>query len=104
MEYCGIKPSYKLDGESLLSLIKSDNEFKKNYAYSFWKNGLTVRTDRYRLTKFFRKEEPIIELYDHYKDPNENTNIASYNKKIIESLMPLLNENVPKFYSKAIRN
>ena len=104
MEYCGIKPSYKLDGESLLSLIKSNNEFKKNYAYSFWKNGLTVRTDRYRLTKFFRKEEPIIELYDHYKDPNENTNIASYNKKIIESLMPLLNENVPKFYSKAIRN
>ena len=104
MEYCEIEPSYKLDGESLLSLIKSDNEFKKNYAYSFWKNGLTVRTDRYRLTKFFRKEEPIIELYDHYKDPDENINIASNNKKIIESLMPLLNENAPKFYSKTIRN
>mgnify|MGYP005760019121 FL=1 len=98
MDYCGIDPPYNLDGESLLELIESDHAVRKNHAYGFWKNGVTVRSDRYRLTKFFREEEPMIELYDHLNDPDENINIAADNKKIIQSLMPLLNEKVPKFY------
>ena len=62
MEFCSITPPYKLDGESLLKHMISKKTNKKNIAYSYWKEGISIRTEKYRLTKFFRKEEPRIEL------------------------------------------
>ena len=97
MEFCSITPPYKLD-ESLLKQMKSINTNKKNIAYSYWKDGVSIRTEKYRLTKFFRKEEPKIELYDHLLDSDENNNIAFVNKKLIDSLMPTLMKSIPKFY------
>jgi len=60
-----------------------------------------MRTERYRFTKFFREEEPKIELYDHLIDSEENKNIALENKKLIDSLMPTLAKSIPKFYEVA---
>ena len=101
MEFCSITPPYKLDGESLLKHMNSVNTNKKNIAYSYWKDGISIRTEKYRLTKFFRKEEPKIELYDHLLDSEENNNIAFVNKKLIDSLMPTLMKSIPKFYQVA---
>jgi hypothetical protein len=43
--------------------------------------GYTMRTDRYRFTKWVDRKDPAkvaaVELYDHQKDPQENTNIAA---------------------------
>ena len=71
---------------------------KKNIAYSYWKDGISLRTNKYRLTKFFREEEPKIELYDHLLDSNENENIAHLNQELVDSLMPTLMKSIPKFY------
>ena len=101
MEFCSITPPYKLDGESLLKVMDSTKTNKKNIAYSFWKDGISIRTEKYRLTKFFRKEEPKIELYDHLLDFEENKNIALVNTKLIDSLMPTLMKSIPKFYEVA---
>ena len=101
MEFCSITPPYKLDGESLLKVMDSTKTNKKNIAYSFWKDGISIRTEKYRLTKFFRKEEPKIELYDHLLDSEENKNIAHVNTKLIDSLMPTLMKSIPKFYEVA---
>ena len=101
MEFCSITPPYKLDGESLLKHMNSVKTNKKNIAYSYWKDGISIRTEKYRLTKFFRKEEPKIELYDHLLDSEENNNIAFVNKKLIDSLMPTLMKSIPKFYQVA---
>jgi len=98
MEFCSITPPYKLDGESLLMKIKNGEKRKKNIAYSYWKDGISLRTNKYRLTKFFREEEPKIELYDHLLDSNENENIAHLNQELVDSLMPTLIESIPKFY------
>ena len=98
MEFCSITPPYKLDGESLLKHMISKKTNKKNIAYSYWKEGISMRTEKYRLTKFFRKEEPRIELYDHLLDSEENKNIALLNKRLIDSLMPTLMKSIPKFY------
>ena len=98
MEFCSITPPYKLDGESLLKHMISKKTNKKNIAYSYWKEGISIRTEKYRLTKFFRKEEPRIELYDHLLDSEENKNIALLNKRLIDSLMPTLMKSIPKFY------
>ena len=98
MEFCSITPPYKLDGESLLMKIKNGEKRKKNIAYSYWKDGISLRTNKYRLTKFFREEEPKIELYDHLLDSNENENIAHLNHELVDSLMPTLMKSIPKFY------
>ena len=57
------------------------------YYNGYFKNGISLRNDRYRLTKFYRKEKSRLELYDHKTDPEENHNIAEYNKELIKSLM-----------------
>ena len=48
-----------------------------------------MRTSRYRLTRYFRNEKPVVELYDHTNDPFENRNIANKNPELVENLMPL---------------
>ena len=98
LEYCGIRSPYDLDGKSLLGLMKFKPPKNEWIAYSYFKNGISLRNDRYRLTKFYRKEKPRLELYDHKTDPEENHNIAEYNKELIKSLMPLLDGATPKFY------
>ena len=100
LEFCGLVKPYELDGRSLVELIETGKSNYQNRAFGFWKNGLSMKTDRYRLTKFFREEEPKIELYDHLLDPEENVNIAFDRHKIIDSLMPFLENATPKFYFK----
>jgi len=46
-------------------------------AFGFFNRGVTMRTNRYRLTQYHRKEKPDIELYDHRTDPFEHKNIAT---------------------------
>ena len=66
MDLCGVKQSNKTDGKSLLPLLKNPNINNwDNIAYSYYKKGITMRTDNYRFTRYFRKEEPVDELYDH---------------------------------------
>jgi hypothetical protein len=49
-----------------------------------------MRTQKYRLTQYFRGDKPIIELYDHSLDPNESVNIASKKPEVVTQLLPLL--------------
>ena len=81
-----------------MDMMQSDGMDKDYRAFGFWKEGVSIRTDRYRLNSFFRKEEPKIELFDHLIDPEENMNIAADNQKIVDSLMPILQQVTPKFY------
>ncbi|MEC7068722.1 MAG: sulfatase [Bacteroidota bacterium] len=100
LDFCGIAKPYKLDGKSLVELIQTGKSNHPNQAFGFWKNGVSLKTDRYRVTKFFREEEPKIELYDHLLDQEENVNIAFDNQKIVDSLMPVLEKVTPEFYFK----
>ena len=58
-----------------------------------------MRTDRYRLTKYFRQQQPSIELYDHRNDPLETKNIAAENQNIVKDLMPLFDKGNTGLYS-----
>jgi arylsulfatase A-like enzyme len=104
LEFCGIAPPYKLDGESLMNLMKSNSSVSKSNAFGYFNNGISLRTDRYRLTKFYRNEKPNLELYDHSNDPEENQNIAEQNEEIVKSLLPLLDEVTPNFYREFLKN
>ena len=98
LDFCGIGQPYELDGKSLVELIKTGKSNHENRAIGFWKNGISIRTGPYRLTKFFREEEPNIELYNHLIDPEENINISVDQQKIVDSLMPVLEQAALEFY------
>jgi iduronate 2-sulfatase len=87
MELCGIKTPANLDGKSFSSILKKGKPADwGNVAYSYFKQGITVRTDRYRYTRYFRKQEPTVELYDHENDPHENRNVAEAHPEIVKQL------------------
>jgi iduronate 2-sulfatase len=69
-------------------------------AYGYFNNGISLRTERYRLTTYFRKEEPTIELYDHLSDPYENKNIAGDHPEVVGQLMPVLQKGNTGLFGK----
>lgn len=81
----------KIDGKSLCPLLeKKRNRNWSDVAYSYFNNGVTLRTSHYRLTQYYRKAGPVIELCDYSKDPYETENIADKYPEIVGQLMPLL--------------
>lgn len=99
MELCGVKTPREIDGESFADLLKAPHSRRRHEAaYGYFRKGITMRTPRYRLTKYFRKQEPVIELYDHRTDPYENRNIAGERPDIVEKLMPLLEKGNTGLY------
>lgn len=99
MELCGLGVAKSLDGESLLNLTsEGENANWRNIAYSYYKNGISVRTPKYRLTKYYREVEPEIELYDHQKDSNETINVVDDYPEIVAELLPILEKGNTGLY------
>lgn len=98
LELCNVDLPYSIDGESFTNLLYDPKTQKKGTAYSYFKNGISLRTDRYRLTRYYRKEEPKVELYDHVNDPLETVNIASNKTELVSELMPLLEKGNTGLY------
>jgi arylsulfatase A-like enzyme len=101
MELCGVKMPFKTDGRSLAGLLNNPSSPTwEEASYGYFANGITVRTGRFRLTRYFRKEQPTIELYDHQTDPNENKNIAGNHPAIVENLLPVLEKGNTGIFEK----
>lgn len=92
MELCNVNGPNNLDGNSFTGQLKNPEVPGKEAAYGYFRKGITARTARYRITKYFRKEEPRMELYDHKTDPNETKNIAQQNPELMKRLMPVWKE------------
>jgi len=100
VDLCGLNMPMQTDGKSLLPLLNNPYALWDNVSYSYFMNGISLRTERYRLTKYFRKAEPTIELYDHQTDPNETKNIADEHSDIVGNLMPLWEKGNTGLYGK----
>jgi len=101
MEFTNLKMPYEGDGQSLRKLLQNKGLKKwRNTAYSYFRNGVSVRTPRYRFTKYFREEQPTLELYDHENDPHEMINIASTSTRVIERLTPIWAKGNTGLYEK----
>ncbi len=99
MELCGIESDVKTDGYSLVSIMKNHNSKDwKDLSFGYFNNGITMRTPRYRLTKYFRDQTPTIELYDHKNDPSETVNIAADHPDIVTELLFLLEKGSFNIY------
>ena len=101
MDLCHVPMPHKTDGTSMVSLLKNPNSHQwKERAFSYYRQGISLRTKRYRLTRYFRKQQPTIELYDHKSDPYENINIAATHPKVVKRLMNLWETGNTGLYNK----
>ncbi|GAA4304821.1 sulfatase [Compostibacter hankyongensis] len=101
MSLCDVPMPHRTDGQSLAPLLRNPHARHWNEAaYSYFRNGITVRTARYRLTRYFRKAQPVIELYDHQTDPWENHNVAAQHPDIVKALMKTWEKGNTGIYDK----
>ena len=75
----GISRPDGLDGRELSPALESPAWSSTDHARSYWRRGphrgVSVRTDRYRATAWYRDGLPVAhEIYDHELDPNETRN------------------------------
>jgi arylsulfatase A-like enzyme len=100
MELTGISTDFPLDGQSLLPLMKNGSDAQRAaMAFSYFRNGISMRTDRYRLTRYFREAAPTLELFDHQNDPMETVNIAGEFPEIVAELLPQLEKGNTGLYA-----
>jgi arylsulfatase A-like enzyme len=84
-ELTGLSRPEHLEGASLVPVLKDAKARVKTAAISQYPRGnvmgYSLRTDRYRLTRWVDRKNPdklmAIELYDHQTDPSENQNVAN---------------------------
>lgn len=88
-ELCGIEIPLGIDGRSIVSLLMNPESGGKDAVYGYYNSGISMRTDRYRLTVYSRNGKRVFELFDHLNDPNETVNMASDHPEIVNELMPL---------------
>src|SRR5690606_1612435 len=88
-----IVPPAHVEGKSFAHLLKNPDLSGKKAVFTQCtrgaRMGYSMRTDRYRFTKWIKSEEPDAwELYDQAKDPGEKDNLAILPemKKLCESL------------------
>ncbi len=99
MELCGVEMDFDVDGNSMSMLLDDGKDPAwKDEAWGYYNRGVTVRTPRYRFTKYFRSEEPSVELYDHVSDPWENRNAAMENPETVRKFLPLVEKKAAGFY------
>ena len=75
LELCGMKKDIKLEGHSLVPLLKSPNsEWSYMARSSFGPGNYSIRSERYR---YIRYNDGSEEFYDHLTDPNEWNNLIN---------------------------
>ena len=100
-ELCRLPKPAGLAGESFAGLLRNHTTSGKAQTFGYhrpWRNpvspnpwGKTIRTDRYRFTVWTKEREGgevlHAELYDHRNDPEETSNIAAENPKVVKRLL-----------------
>ena len=83
MELTGISTPQHVVGKSLTPIMNNVNTSVRGSALTRWRNGYSIKTKRFRLSKWGSKGELGYELYDHKNDSKELNNLAN-NKDYIE--------------------
>jgi len=77
MDLTGIESPDHVVGKSLRPVFENNNFKVRNSALTRWRNGYSIKTENYRLTKWGENGELGYELYDHKKDKEELKNLVN---------------------------
>jgi len=97
----GLPVPETVDGESLRPHLTDPTrrDGEEETAFGYWRRGdwwgKTIRTDRYRLTRWTNeeKERTQIELYDHWVDPHETENVAEARSSVVQRLLERMRDD-----------
>jgi arylsulfatase A-like enzyme len=101
-ELTGIPKPDHLQGTSFVPLLKNPNLSGKPQAVGRYRDGDTIRTDRFRLSEYRKQQGAKLMfgrmLYDHRTDPDENINLADREQQqnTVNTLSELLQNMIPK--------
>ena len=93
-ELAGLTEPAGLSGTSLVPLLDDPGHPGKDGAFGYWHGRRTLRTQRYRLTRY-DEGEPRVELFDHRTDPYETVNVADAQPEVVARLLLQLAANRP---------
>ncbi len=91
VDLAGLQKPDRLDGRSLLPLLKNPGSPWNAEALSAYQGHMSIRTDQYR---FIRYTDGSTELYDRSKDPREwvnqtdNSEYSAIKQELADSLIP----------------
>lgn len=98
-QVCRLPAPAGLDGKDQTALLSDPAERSNGNALGFWRKGAlvgrTLRTDRYRLTRWTHEksgEVTQVELYDHQADPHESRNVAAQHPELVMNLTERLKQ------------
>ena len=96
MDLTEISTPQHVVGKSLDSLLKNVNASVRGSALTRWRNGYSIKTKRYRFTKWGINGELGYELYDHKTDKEELINLARNQdySEIIDSLKLVIEQRI----------
>ena len=96
MDFTSIIMPYYVIVQSLKPIIENKTSFVRKNALTRWRNGYSVRTERFRLTKWDINGDFQYELYDHKFDEEELNNLAldSNYTLILDSLIQTINRRI----------
>ncbi len=100
MDLTNISIPQHVVGKSLDTIIKNVNASVRSSALTKWRNGYSIKTKRYRLTKWGINGELGYELYDHKNDKNELINLA--NNQLYHEVMDSLKLVIEQRISEAL--
>ena len=89
-------PKHVVGKEDLEPLIRNVHASVRGSALTRWRNGYSIKTKRYRLTKWGSNGELGYELYDHKNDKNELINLANRQdyEQVMDSLKLVIDERI----------
>jgi len=99
-EMCGLEIPESVDGVSLLPILKGKEDKRDDLAFSYYRNGISMRTPDYRFTVYYRGGKKEYELYDHSGTEVESVNIAGQNPELVDSLLTLWEKGNTGVYGK----
>ena len=89
VDLCG--PSFQetahpLDGISLVPILTGEQVTVRETATSYWRDAVSIRSDRYRLVTGKRKQKTVTELYDLQSQSGTNVDVAPMHPDVVQRL------------------
>ena len=100
MSLTGIEAPDHAIGKSLVPIFENNSYKVRNSALTKWRNGYSIKTERYRISKWKKEGKLGYELYDHKSDKEELINLA--NNPNYSYLLDSLKQEIDLRISKAI--